>query len=205
MIYEKSSDIIDAKLKKEIIRDNGIRFKNFIKFNQNDNYKKIEWEDIGNIYYFDEVGYLVCPKGNSFMHSYQNGKFQMIQPYNYIDNHTYELICFYQNKENTFIQGLLKSNSEQNLIYLRNSFSNNWNSIEIYQGLFDFIWSENQYQTQYDGYFYIMFALFSNDSSLCFGAFPIKIENYNFYIQYEKIDILFYQSQYTNAYFNNEQ
>ena len=63
-IYKDEKVNIKVDLYKKITKtEAGIEEHNYIKVNQ-DNYVETKWEDIESIYYYDNIGYFVCPKGN---------------------------------------------------------------------------------------------------------------------------------------------
>ena len=128
-------------LTKKISKNKGnIIEQNILKIN--DGYEKeTEWEDIESIYTYNDILY-ICPKGKYHLNKYLGSEgFTEIIPDKFDYSEDWELKCYKQTVKNyLFVAYLNKYNKIFAFIFEDKSWHKT--SIDIYDGLFDFKWTE---------------------------------------------------------------
>ena len=213
--YDKSESIrnFHAVLAKNISRNNSniINVQNYfiMTINNEQTINETNWEDIESSYYIDGTGHFVCPKGNNFIHQYNNKELKEIIPNGFnLSNNDWELICYYQFRKNWMFQGFLNSKSKIPLYgkYLKNynTNKNEWKYIDINEGIFDFLWTTEETGTNSQKF--NMFALIRyRDKNLYLRNYEIQVhEDNDLGINNHDRILLDYYSIYMHAYFDHE-
>ncbi len=137
-----NNNYIHVVLKKKLNRiGTQINEENTIKILDDEITQDTDWEDIESIYFVDNVGYFICPKGKFFLNQYINSEFKEIKPTNFVSSDDWELICYQQiNGINFMFTGFLNEKRSDNnyKFYGYNLNLKSWES-QSFQFL-DFIW-----------------------------------------------------------------
>ena len=202
-----NNNYIHAVLEKKLKRKGSqISEQNTISILNNEITQDTDWEDIENIFFIDNVGHFICPKGKYFLNQYDNSKFKEIKPTNFVSSDDWELICYQQfNGINFMFTGFLNEKRSDNnyKFYGYNLNLKNWES-QSFQFL-DFIWSTD---VEYigDNKIFQMKALRVSNSKIYFQHLIVTVDYQNKIFIDDSVsrEEIASKSIYSYAYFNHD-
>ena len=184
IIYDETENDFHIKLLKYINFTGNIMNNNYVKKN-NEEAQEVDWEDIYNIYHYNNHKY-ICPKGKSHLIDYSSNKIEEIKsPFLNMTNtiNNWELTCYFSN-DSILISYL---GSKDKHLYIFNITNGSWDIIPTDFEFYDILWPNKE--IYYRKTIYIMALLLleneHGEKSLRLGEIRLDISDKKISIENE--------------------